>query len=76
MTIKVYSTPNCAQCKMTYKEMDKRSIPYEVVDLSQDDDARQMVMVEMGYRQAPVVIAASDNHWSGFRPDLIAKLGA
>ena len=76
MTVKVYSTPNCAQCKMTYKELDKRAIPYEVIDLSQDNDARDMVMGRLGYRQAPVVIVSESDHWAGFRPDLISKIEA
>ena len=30
-------------------------------------------VTELGYRQVPVVEAGGD-HWSGFRPDMIARL--
>ena len=44
------------------------------IDLSQDDAALNRV-TELGYRQAPVVVAGAD-HWSGFRPDMIARLAS
>jgi len=43
-----------------------------VVDISQDDAARDYVMA-LGYLQAPVVVAG-DDHWSGFRPGRIEAL--
>ncbi len=42
---------------------------YEVVDITEDADARAYVMA-LGYLQAPVVVAG-DQHWSGFRPERI-----
>ena len=57
---------------MTYKALDKVGLSYDVVDISEDADARDYVMA-MGYLQAPVVVANGD-HWSGFRPDRIKAL--
>mgnify|MGYP000849903716 CR=1 FL=1 len=74
MTITVYTKPACVQCNMTYKALDKAGLEYEVVDISQDDDARDYVMA-LGYLQAPVVVAG-DDHWSGFRPERIKSLAA
>lgn len=73
MSITVYSKPACVQCTATTRALDAKGIHYDVVDLTQDDSAMTRV-TELGYRQAPVVIAGSD-HWSGFRPDMIAQLG-
>lgn len=56
----------------TYRALDTKGIAYEVVDLSEDDAALALVQ-ELGYMQAPVVVAGSD-HWSGFRPDKIQGL--
>ena len=56
MSITVYSKPMCVQCDATYRALDKQGLDYTKVDL--------------GYQQAPVVIAG-DDHWSGYRPDLI-----
>ena len=73
-TITVYAKPACVQCTATYKALDKKGLEYQVVDISADPDARDYVM-SLGYLQAPVVVAG-DNHWSGFRPDPIARVAA
>ena len=72
--ITVYTKPACVQCNATYKALDKAGLPYEVVDITEDSEARDYVM-GLGYLQAPVVVAG-DDHWSGFRPDRIKALAA
>jgi glutaredoxin-like protein NrdH len=74
MNIIVYSTPNCSQCRMTYKALDRVGIEYEVIDLSQDTDTADKFR-EQGFRQAPIVMAGTET-WSGFRPDKISALAA
>ncbi|GAA3629902.1 redoxin NrdH [Kineosporia mesophila] len=74
MTITVYSKPSCVQCDATYRALAKTDLEYQVVDITQDDAARDHVM-SLGYLQAPVVIAG-DDHWSGYRPDRIKALVA
>jgi glutaredoxin-like protein NrdH len=49
-------------------------IDYAVVDISADAEAFARVQ-EMGYRQVPVVVAG-EQHWAGFRPDMIGTLAA
>lgn len=63
--ITVYTNPNCVQCDQTKRYLDKHDISYEVVDLSQNEEALKMVL-DMGYKSAPVVITDKDS-WSGFR---------
>lgn len=72
MTITVYSKPACPQCTATYRKLDDLGHEYQVVDISQDGSARDYVM-SLGHLQAPVVVA-SDESWSGYRPDRIAAL--
>lgn len=72
----VYSTPNCAQCGLTYRVMDSNGIEYTIVDLSTNKAAVEYVTEDLGYFQAPVVVASDKNHWSGFRPDKIQQLAA
>lgn len=72
MSIVVYTKPSCVQCNATYRKLDALGIRYEVLDLSQDEEALEMTK-SLGYMQAPVVIAG-DEHWSGFRPDKIEEL--
>jgi glutaredoxin-like protein NrdH len=74
MTVTVYTKPACVQCNATYKALDKAGVAYEVVDITENPDAREYVMA-LGYLSAPVVVAG-DDHWSGFRPDRIKALTA
>lgn len=73
MTVTVYTKPNCVQCNATYRALDKAGIKYDVVDISENAEARDYVMA-LGYLQAPVVVHSEDVHWSGFRPDRIKEL--
>lgn len=70
--ITIYSKPSCVQCVATAREMDKKGIKYNYIDLTEDAAAMETV-TNMGYRQVPVVIAG-DDHWAGFRPDKINAL--
>lgn len=74
MTVTVYTKPACVQCTATRKALDKNGVKYNVVDITEDPDARDYVM-SLGYLQAPVVIAG-EQHWSGFKPDAIRSLRA
>lgn len=56
-------------CHGTTKYLSKYNIPFEtrpVTELTPEQIA--------GHQQAPVVITASGESWSGFRPDLIRTL--
>jgi glutaredoxin-like protein NrdH len=69
MSITVFSTPSCVQCRMTYRALDAQGLPYEVVDVTAAPEALAEVRA-LGYSQAPVV-RVGEEHWSGFRPDRI-----
>lgn len=68
----MYSKPLCVQCDATKRALNKAGVSYDVVDVTEDAAARERIM-NLGYLQAPVVIAGQD-HWSGFRPDKIKTL--
>ena len=71
-SLTVYTLPNCMQCTMTTRALDAVGLAYVTVDLATDKDSVNLV-TQLGYRSAPVVIAASE-HWSGFRPDKISSI--
>lgn len=78
MTVTIYTTPNCPQCMMTKKFLDRRATPYFAVDLATNKAARTLVMDTLGYRAAPVVTITNKTgdiiqHFNGFRPDLLAE---
>lgn len=67
MTITVYTKPACVQCNATYRALGKAGIAYDVVDISQDPQARDYVM-SLGYLQAPVVVVDKGEHWARLPP--------
>lgn len=76
MAITVYSTPVCAQCRMTKHILERDGITYTPVDLSTDLDAHRFVTRELSYKAAPVVYVVYPDghteHWSGLRPDRLS----
>lgn len=72
MTVTVYSKPACPACSATYRALNKKGIPYESLDISEDADALERLKA-LGFQQAPVV-EFGDDSWSGFRPDKIDEV--
>ena len=70
--VAVYTNPQCVQCDMTKKFLDKNEIEYKVIDLSQDKESLDMVL-GLGFSAAPVVIAG-DQKWAGFKLDKLKTL--
>lgn len=70
--VTVYTKPNCVQCEMTKKVLTRDGITFELVDITQDAQALQMVQ-DLGFASAPVVITDNDK-WAGFRADKLASL--
>ena len=70
--VTVYTLPSCVQCESTKKYLTMKDVTFEVVDLSKDSSAMAHVKA-LGYQAAPVVVVG-DDHWSGFRPDLLSAL--
>lgn len=57
---------------MTKAQFDKQKISYEIIDISEDHDAREYVM-GLGHLEAPVVVVGNQS-WSGYRPERIQAL--
>ena len=74
MTI-VYTKPNCIQCDMTKRLMDKIGVEYTTVDIV-ENPAELDRLIEMGYRAAPVVVAPDGTSFAGFQPEKITALAA
>lgn len=72
MTVTIYTLPDCIQCEMTKKLLDRSKVNYLSVDMSKDETAKKTVE-DLGYKQVPVVVY-DKFHWSGFRPDKINAL--
>lgn len=75
-SVTVYSAgPACPQCKQTLAHLQRRAVAYTEVDVRVEPAALEYV-TELGYTQAPIVVVDDEpeNHWYGFRPDLIDRL--
>lgn len=70
--ITLYSLPACVQCETTKRYLNKNGIEFTEINMSEDQTALEKVR-ELGYTQAPVVVAG-DTSWSGFRLDSLKKL--
>lgn len=70
----VYTLPNCSQCNMTKKLLDREGHTYDTVELEKDPALADRFKEE-GLWQAPIVVVGNDGRrWAGFRPDLIEAL--
>lgn len=72
MSVIVYTQPSCSQCEQTKRFLNLKEVPYETVDITENQEAFNMI-VELGYKSVPVVIAG-DKHWSGFRLEQLNQL--
>lgn len=76
-TITVYTTgPACIRCTMTKNVLAQHGIEFAEVDIRENAAAREYVVEELGYSEAPVVVIDDEDHWSGFRPDQIERIAA
>lgn len=75
MTVTVYTKPRCPQCEATRRQLDRRGIAYDTVDIASTPGVLETLKAA-GFRQAPVVVTSSGHAWSGYRPDLLATLAA
>lgn len=76
-SVRLYTTGSaCPNCERTRQILTRAGIRYVETNLRDKPDALSYVTDDLGYSEAPVVIVDGDpqNHWSGFRPDLIRNL--
>jgi glutaredoxin-like protein NrdH len=73
--ITVYTTgPACARCTLIKNVLTSKGIDFVEVNIRDNEDARNYVVDELGYSEAPVVVITDNDHWSGFRPDQIDRI--
>lgn len=71
--VTLLSKDPCPQCDMTKKLFKREGIEYTERRMDLDAEAMKLAK-DLGYLQAPVVIAPDGTSWSGFRPDKIGEL--
>ncbi|MFA5441786.1 MAG: glutaredoxin domain-containing protein [Candidatus Paceibacterota bacterium] len=75
MKIKIYSTPSCLWCQAAKDFFKNHNIPFEDIDVSQNEQAAQEMIEKSGQMRVPV-IEIDDKIVKGFdKPSLIELLG-
>ena len=73
--VSVYTTgPDCMRCVLTKRVLTEKGVGFREVDIRSNDAAREYVVDDLGYTEAPVVVVTEEDHWSGFRPDKLEAL--
>lgn len=74
MSIAIYTMPKCEACERTKMWLDEQGFGYDEVDITEDEEAMELVKSH-GYNQAPVVsINRFEDSWSGFNQDKLNSL--
>ena len=76
MKVTIYKKPGCGPCAATRHAMESRGVPFETVNVM-DDDAALDAIKGLGYLTVPVVLVQDGDaaeHWGGFQLDRIADL--
>lgn len=56
-TIKIYVTTWCGDCRMAKRWFDAHGVPYEYINIEEDDKAAEYVArVNRGYRSVPTIV--------------------
>jgi len=53
--ITIYSTPTCVYCKMTKEFLQKNHIPYEELNVAEDEKAREEMVQKSNQLGVPVI---------------------
>lgn len=73
MQVKVYSTPSCPWCQATKNFLKANNIPFEDIDVSQDEKAAMEMIMKSGQMGVPV-IDIDDQIVIGFNKPLLEEL--
>ena len=55
MPVTIYSTPQCAYCKMAKEYFKSKNLQYEEIGLVGNSEAQQLVMAKAGMVAAPII---------------------
>ena len=71
----VYTTQSCAFCPMVKKYLTIKNLPFQEVDITNDNDTRDRLHRATGFMTVPVTTDGSD-FVVGFKPGLLAKFAS
>lgn len=77
IAVTIYTKPGCFGCRKTEEKFADAGVALTIVDITENDAAREYVVEELGYMQAPVVVVedgTGQDHWSGLNPTEIDRI--
>jgi glutaredoxin 3 len=60
-TVKIYTTPYCPYCVRAKRLLEGKGVPYEEVDVANDDQARIELAERTGRRTVPQIFIGEDH---------------
>ena len=63
-TVKIFTTPICPYCHRAKRLLDTKGVPYEEIDVSDDDQARMSLAERTGMRTVPQIFIG-EHHVGG-----------
>jgi len=85
VTITIYGRQGCGQCEQTKKQLDRKGLGYNEIDIDADEAARKLVAESAARLRPPTILpmvvvkhdgSAKTEVWHGFRYDNIKTLTA
>ena len=71
----VYTTQTCSQCALVKRYLMAKNIPFETVDVTNDEKMRDMLFSLTGYRVVSITTNdAGDKYVVGFKPEELKNL--
>jgi len=66
----IFSQPGCVQCTAAERHAKAKNIPYQKIDVTQNEDAYTLLTDDWGYQGVPVLYY-DGQHVKGFDPDFM-----
>ncbi len=63
--VRIYSTTYCPYCHNAKALLDRKGVPYQDIDVTDDDAAREKLVATTGKRTVPQIFVG-DTHVGGF----------
>jgi glutaredoxin 3 len=60
-SVKVYTTPYCPYCVRAKRLLDRKGVPYEEIDVANDDQARVDLAERTGRRTVPQIFIGEEH---------------
>lgn len=74
MSVIVYTQPACLPCKRVIRKLEEAGVGFQVVDISEDQDAWAYLVNVLGAKSTPVIQSDDFPPILGYDPDKLKEL--